>query len=375
MNIVIAPDSYKGSLTSSDASSIMKKAVMEIYPDAFVLLKPMADGGEGTLESLVTATSAVTVTTKCTGPLGNQISTTYGIIDGKTAVIEYAKIAGLFQVAKAKRNPDLTTSYGLGEVILHALDKGCTAFIVGLGGSATNDGGLGMLQALGMKSIDASNRHTGPYGKDLLHIKEVDVTGLDKRLSKVRINVACDVDNPLCGNRGASIVYGPQKGATSEQVKKYDEALDFYSNLIESKINKSVKGTPGSGAAGGLGFAFLVLGAELVSGAELVGNTMDLETAIRNADFVLTGEGQSDEQTLYGKAPGYVATLARKYNVPAVLISGSLKENSDVLRESFSGCFSIINKPITLEESMEKADQYLYEQTKQIFHLISSIRK
>lgn len=373
MNIVIAPDSFKGSLTAKQAAEMMGKAILDVNDNLNISMKPMADGGEGTLEALLTSTKGESVTTTCTGPLGENIETTYAIVESHTAIIELAMVAGLVQVPNNKRNPDYTTTFGLGEVIVDALDKGCTSLIIGLGGSATNDGGLGMLLALGMKAWDADGYMTGPFGKDLKNIKKVSFTDMDKRLKAVDIKVAGDVDNPLCGSKGASEVFGPQKGANNIQVQQFDEALSSFGNLVESVVDQSIKTVPGSGAAGGVGFALLAIGAELVSGAALLAEAIQVEAAIKKADLVITGEGQSDEQTLYGKAPGYIAQLAQQYQVPVILISGSLTGDLDRLRERFSGCFSIVNKPLSLEECMEKADQLLYEQTKQVVHLINHI--
>ncbi|WP_226037059.1 glycerate kinase [Aquibacillus saliphilus] len=373
MNIVIAPDSYKGSLTSIDAATIMKRAVSEVGGHNGVI-KPMADGGEGTVESLLVASpSGVRVPIQCTGPLGNKIETYYATIDKTTALIECANIAGLVQVPREKRNPDLTTSYGLGEVIIDAINNGCTSIIIGLGGSATNDGGQGMLQALGMKAWDKSGIEIGPFGRDLLSMSKVSFKNLHSKLSKINIRVACDVENPLSGQEGASAIYGPQKGATEQQILMYDEALDNFSNLVEKEIGRDDKQVPGAGAAGGLGFALLTLGAKLESGAKLIADAMDLEQSIINADLVITGEGQSDEQTLFGKAPSYVASLANKHQVPVILISGSLGGNSDQLREVFAGCFSIIDRPLSLQQCIDQADELLYDKTKHVIHLIDSV--
>ncbi|OZU88151.1 glycerate kinase [Virgibacillus indicus] len=372
MKIIVAPDSFKGSLTSTQASEVIKKSILKVQPSSDVVLKPMADGGEGTLETLLTATDGEQIPIACTGPLGEKIDTAYAIVEGNTAIIECASIAGLVQVPQNKRNPDVTTSFGIGEVIIDALNKGCTNFVIGLGGSATNDGGLGMLQALGMKALDYNGKPIGIYGKDLQQIKKANFNEIDSRLSEIKIKIACDVDNPLCGKRGASAVYGPQKGATAKQIEHYDQSLNNYGDLIETELNQSLKDIPGAGAAGGLGFAMLAIGANLVSGAELLAETIKAEESIQVADLVITGEGQSDEQTLFGKAPGFIASLAKKHHVPVVLISGSLSGDLDVLRERFSGCFSITNKPLSLEACMENAEELLYEQTKQIIHLICS---
>ncbi|MGJ9457945.1 glycerate kinase [Oceanobacillus sp. CF4.6] len=373
MNIIIAPDSYKGSLTASKVAETMKKAVIDINNTHAVMLKPMADGGEGTIDAMLSSIKGERISIDCTGPLGEKITTSYAILDSKQAVIELATVSGLVQVPTDKRNPDYTTTFGLGEVIRDALDKGCTSIIIGLGGSATNDGGLGMLLALGMKAWDEKGNKLKGFGADLHRVKKVSFADLDVRIPATDIKVACDVNNPLCGSEGASVVYGPQKGASQSQVYEYNKSLDAYGSLIEKATEKSLKDFPGAGAAGGVGFALLAIGADLVSGAKLLATTMQLEEAIKNADIVITGEGQSDEQTLYGKAPGHVALLAKKYEVPVVLVSGSLTGDLNILRERFSGCFSIINKPLTLEQCMAQAESLLYEQTKQVIHFASSL--
>ncbi|WP_088052434.1 glycerate kinase [Virgibacillus dakarensis] len=374
MNIVVAPDSFKGSLTSVEASEIMKSAILNVDSGYSVTMKPMADGGEGTLESLLKARNGERIEVDCTGPLGDKVTTSYGIINGKTAVIECANIVGLTQVPENKLNPDNTTTYGIGEVIIHALNKGCESFIIGLGGSSTNDGGLGMLLALGMSAWDKDGNQITGYGRDLYSVERVQFDNLDTRIAKVEINIASDVENPLCGELGATSVFGPQKGASPKQVKQLDEALRHFGNLVESELHVNIQEIPGAGAAGGLGFALMAIGGSLVSGAALVGDAIGIESAIEAAELVVTGEGQSDEQTLYGKAPGYVATIAKKYGVPVVLISGSLNGNLDPLRERFSGCFSIINKPLSLQQCFEKADKLLFEQTKQVVHLAGNIK-
>ncbi|MGY0691446.1 glycerate kinase [Virgibacillus sp. FSP13] len=374
MNIVVAPDSFKGSLTSVEASEIMKSAIMNVDPSHFITIKPMADGGEGTLESLLNASDGERIDVKCTGPLGKNIITSYGIINSNTAVIECANIVGLTQVPENKRNPDNTTTYGIGEVITHALNRGCTSFIIGLGGSSTNDGGLGMLVALGMSAWDENGNQIDGYGRDLYSVKKVKCNNLDPRIARASINIASDVENPLCGKLGATKVFSPQKGATVKQVKQLDEALRQFGNLVESDLHVNIQEMPGAGAAGGLGFALMAIGGSLVSGAALIGETIGIESAIKTADLVITGEGQSDEQTLYGKAPGYVAAIAKTFGVPVVLISGSLNGNLDSLRERFSGCFSIINKPLSLQQCFEEADKLLFEQTKQVIHLVANIK-
>src|SRR5699024_1486961 len=245
MNVVIAPDSFKGSLSAIQASEIMGKAIKSVDADSQAVLKPMADGGEGTLESFLASTDGVRIALTCTGPLGEKIDTTYGIIDSNTAVIECASIAGLVQVPEDKRNPDFTTTFGIGEAMLDALDEGCTSIVLGLGGSGTNDGGRGMLLALGMKAWNVNGEEVGPFGKDLQHITGVSFEAIDKRISHTDIKVACDVDNPLCGERGATSVYGPQKGLPTEKIMPYDIALNQYGKAVESALNKQLQNVAG----------------------------------------------------------------------------------------------------------------------------------
>lgn len=376
MNIVLAPDSFKGSLTAFQAAQTMKKAIKAMNNDYNVVMKPMADGGEGILETLLPSMNGEKVPITCTGALGESVDTFYGIAEGKTAIIEGANIAGLPQVPLHQRNPDDTTSFGIGEVIRDALDAGCTTFIIGIGGSATNDGGLGMLQALGMKAYDKTGEEIGPYGKDVLAFHRADMQAMDPRLKSTTLQIASDVDNPLCGERGATYVYGPQKGATEQQLAAYDEALYHYGRVLETTLQKHLQQIPGAGAAGGLGFAFLMLNAILTPGASVAAEAIQLEKAIKEADVVFTGEGQTDEQTIeYGKTADYVARKAQKHNVPTILISGSLQGDMDRVRERFTGCFSTVTSVLTLEECMENAEALLYEQTTNVQHFIKSMRR
>ncbi|SEA79278.1 glycerate kinase [Thalassobacillus cyri] len=372
MKIVIAPDSFKGSLTSQQAAATMQRAIQSASPVFNTVTKPMADGGEGTLDALMAATDGEKKFLNCTGPLGEERTSWYATLKNETAVIEVATIAGLTLVPEEKRNPDLTTSFGIGEAIKDAIDEGFTEILVGLGGSSTNDGGLGMLQALGLKAFDGKGRELPAKGASILKVTELDFSQLDERLKNVEIKVACDVDNPLTGPRGASAVYGPQKGATEQQVEHYDAAMERYGKLTEAEIGKNHMEVGGAGAAGGLGFALLTIGAELVSGAKLIAEAIGLEESLADADLVFTGEGQSDEQTLYGKAPGYVAELARKHGLPIVLVSGSIGGNVEELNRLFAGCFSIITGPMRLEDCITHAEQLLYDATTQIIHLIET---
>ncbi|MGI8315930.1 glycerate kinase [Halobacillus mangrovi] len=366
MKIVLSPDSFKGSLSSIEVSEIMRRAFLNAEGNVETVLKPMADGGEGTLETLAKGTNHQKIHFPCIGPLGEERESWYLQLNQKLVVIEGANIAGLPLISEEKRNPDHTTTFGIGQAIQHALDKGHRDFIVAIGGSSTNDGGMGMLQALGMKAFTKVGEEVGIFGKDVLDIERVDFSSIDSRLLESTIRIASDVDNPLTGPRGASHIYGPQKGATEEQVLTYDQALERYGLLLEEECGKQLRTTPGAGAAGGLGFAFLSIGAKLESGAKLVAEAIQLEDEIKQADLIITGEGQSDEQTLFGKAPGYVAELARKHKKPVVLLSGSLDGDVEKLNELFTSCFSIVPGPRSLKDCMDHAEEFLYHASQQI---------
>ena len=370
MKITIAPDSFKGSLSASKATSIIKQAIKKVLPDTKLNLKPMADGGEGTLDTLLEVKAGKKIALNCKGPLGENITTYYGIIDGDTAVIEIAKICGLTTVPISKRNPELTTSYGVGEAINDAVNRGVSNIIIGLGGSATNDGGYGMLSALGVKGKDLDGNELTFYAKDLYKLNQLDWSHFNQRIKNITITVANDVNNPLCGRNGASFIYGKQKGATVNQIKKLDNALFNYAQEVTKYTENNHQYTEGVGAAGGLGFGLKVIGAKLEPGAELIAKILDLETSIASSDWIITGEGKSDQQTLYGKAPKFVSTLAKKYDKPIILISGSVDNSNKELTEAFTAIFSILNRPITTEEAMDQAKDLLYNQVIQIIKLI-----
>lgn len=374
LNILIAPDSFKGSLSAEQVANTIREALLEDWQHLSITTKPMADGGEGTIDAILAATKGKRIHLTTTGPLGEPISTSYALLHSDTAIVETAMHAGLDQVPNHLRNPYHTTSYGVGEAILDAINKGCKKVIVALGGSATNDGGLGMLRALGMEAFDKNGNALKGFGEDLLNLDRINLDTLDSRLSSIELQIACDVDNPLNGPNGASYVYGPQKGANSNQMEVLDKRLFHFAQLVENQLQQNFHRTPGAGAAGGLGFAFLILGGKLVPGAKLVADTIDLSSSVKKADLIFTGEGQSDFQTLYGKAPGYIASLGNDYQVPVVLLSGSLGEGTEKLRELFAGCFSIANRPMSLEQCLEDTIPLLKEQTKQIFSLIQTIK-
>ncbi|WP_134703986.1 glycerate kinase [Ammoniphilus sp. YIM 78166] len=362
MKILIAPDSYKGSLCALEVAQTMRKAFSSVIKEAEVDLIPMADGGEGTLDTLVYATKGKVISVTATGPLGEQISTEYGVLgDKETVIVEAAKIVGLPMIPQEKRDPLIATTYGIGEVILDALNRGYRKFIFGLGGSATNEGGIGLLQALGVKFLNEEGRLIKPMANNLLHLKSVDFGTIDPRIRECSMVIASDVDNALCGSQGASCIYGPQKGATPQQVEWLDGALSYYAGLIEEHLKVSHQHAPGAGAAGGLGFGLLTLGATITSGAAVVADKTDLASKLLKAQWVITGEGRSDAQTLYGKVPYYIASRAKEAGVKAILVSGGLGSDIEPLYDFFVSCHSITRSPISLQECMQNADEYLFQ--------------
>lgn len=373
MRVLIVPDSFKGSLTAVEAADTMADAVLAELPEAEVRRIPLADGGEGTVEALVAARDGRTVPIEVTGPLGERSPAYYGVIDSM-AVLEAANLCGLTMVPSEKRNPLHATSRALGEAIVLALDAGFKQFTIGLGGSAVNDGGIGMLTALGAAFLDRSGHRLQGYGQDLLEVERAQLDGLDPRLKSCEITVACDVTNPLVGAEGATFVYGPQKGADADMCRTLDEAMAAYAALLEIAMGRdagSLQKAPGAGAAGGLGFALMALGAKLVPGAQVVESQTGLREAAEWADWVLTGEGRSDGQTLYGKLPLHVARLAREQGARTVLISGSLGADSERLMPEFAGCFSIVEQPSTLADCMSNAGPLLYRCTRNVMRLVA----
>lgn len=373
MRIVVAPDSYKGSLSAPEVANAMERGILAVFPEAQVTKVPIADGGEGTTEALVTATGGRIVYQQVMGPLGDVVEARWGILgDGKTAVIEVAAASGLTLLSKEKRNPLLATTYGTGQLIKAALDQGIRKLIIGIGGSATNDGGAGMARALGAKFLDQSNNELPNGGAALKNLAKIDVSQLDSRLAETTILLACDVDNPLCGPRGASTVYGPQKGATPAMVAELDQALKHYAELAKSITGKDVAETPGAGAAGGLGAGLLIFTpSELRPGIQIILETAGFEEKVKHADLVITGEGRTDMQTAHGKAPVGVATLAQKYNVPTLCLSGGLGPgHEDVLQQGISGLMSIVPQPMTLEECMVDVDDLVAAATGRLCRLV-----
>lgn len=355
MKFLLAPDSFKESLTAKEAADAMEVGLKKVFPDAKYIKVPMADGGEGTTQSLVDATRGELFYPLVTDPLGRPINAKLGILgDADTAVIEMASSSGLGLVALKDRNPLLTTTFGTGELIKAALDKGVKTIIIGIGGSATNDGGAGMVQALGGRLLDKKGKDIGYGGGALKDIDKIDLSGLDPRIKDVKIEVACDVNNPLTGKTGAAYIFGPQKGASEEMVVTLDENLKKFSNAIKKDLNKDIEDIPGAGAAGGLGAGLMAfLDAKLYKGIDIVVKHTDLKKQMEGADFVFTGEGSIDSQTKYGKTPYGVAMVAKELNIPVVALAGIVGDDVDLLYDyGFHAFISIINGISSLEEAL-----------------------
>lgn len=379
MKVVVAIDSFKGSLSSNNAGYAIKEGIKKVMPNANVIIKPLADGGEGTIEALVNGMGGYIEKVTVLDPLGNEIESEYGIVkETNTAIIEMAKASGLTLVPEQLRNPLNTTTYGVGQLIKDAISKNIRNFIIGIGGSATNDGGIGMLQALGFDFLDENNNQIPLGAKGIKNLVKIDTKNKIKELDFCTFNIACDVNNPLCGENGASKIYAPQKGATLEMVEELDNLLQKYSNLTEKILNKDSSNIAGVGAAGGLGFAFLsYLNANLQSGIKIILEYINLEKEILDADIVITGEGRFDNQTIMGKAPIGVAKLAKKYNKLVIGFSGCATNEATVCnKEGIDAYFPIIQMADTLENLLKEdiAKQNLVNTTEQVFNLIKMLR-
>ncbi|KON88314.1 glycerate kinase [Sporosarcina globispora] len=362
MKIVIAPDSFKESLSALDAANAIERGFKTIFPEAHYKKMPMADGGEGTVQSLADATYGSIFERTVTGPLGDPVQAFFGLMgDGETAVIEMAAASGLHLVSSEKRNPLITSTRGTGELIAAALDLGVQHIIIGIGGSATNDAGAGMIQALGGKLLDKQGKEIGSGGGELAKLEEIDLSELDRRLCKVHFEVACDVDNPLTGPRGASAIFGPQKGATPEMVQLLDQNLSHFADVVESALGKSFRHIEGAGAAGGIGGSLLAfLNADLKRGIDIVLDAVNFENEVKDADLVITGEGRIDSQTIYGKTLIGVAKAAKKHQIPVIGLAGSLSDDSHIVHEhGIDALFSIVPGVVSLPEAFEKAEVYM----------------
>lgn len=375
MKILVAPDSFKGSLSSKEVLKAISEGIRRAI-DAEIAGLPIADGGEGTVDALITSLGGKIIDVDVLGPLGNVVKGYFGVLNDGTAVIEMAASSGLNLVPNDMRNPLITTTYGVGQLIKEALDKGCRKFIIGLGGSATNDGGAGMIQALGVKLLDEDGKDI-PYGGGNLHkLKKVDTSSIDKRVYESSFIVASDVTNPLCGEYGASAVYGPQKGATPEMVEILDDNLRHYASVVKETLGKDFLDVPGAGAAGGLGFSLMAfLNAKIRSGIDIVMEASNIDEKIKSCDIIITGEGNTDFQTAYGKAPAGIARIAKKYGKPVVILSGGLGKNyKDLYDIGVTSMFSIVDRPMTLQEAMINAKKLISDRAEDIIRIFISGR-
>jgi glycerate kinase len=375
MKVVVAIDSMKGSLSSMEAGNAIKEGILRVKPNAEIVVKPLADGGEGTTDALLEGLVGEKVSVTVTGPMGKSVETYYGYLNEKMlAIMEMASAAGITLVNDLEKNPMLATTFGLGEMIKHAILKGSRHFIVGIGGSATNDGGVGMLMALGYEFLDENGQKVREGARDLDKITHISDENIMKELKECKFQVACDVNNPLCGPNGATFVFGPQKGVTEEMKKGLDEAMRNYARVSEKFTGKKCSEARGAGAAGGLGFGFLeFLNAELTPGIDLILKTIELEKEIIDADYVITGEGRLDFQTAMGKVPVGLAKLAKKYNKKVIVFAGSItKEAKECNNVGIDAFFPIVRGVTTLEEAMnpENAKENMKDAVEQVFRLL-----
>lgn len=375
MKVVIAIDSLKGSLSSMEAGMAIKDGILAAKPDAEVIVKPLADGGEGTTDALIEGMNGERIDLTVTGPMHTPVDAYYGYLkDTNTAVMEMASAAGITLVPDSEKNPLLATSYGVGEMINDAIQRGCRNFIIGIGGSVTNDGGIGMLKALGVRFLDENGEDAGEGGQALAKVARIDVSGMNPLLKECHIQVACDVNNPLCGKNGSTYVYGPQKGVTEDMKKTLDEAMAHFARVTSETLENDYMNTPGAGAAGGLGYAFLAYtGAALTPGIELILDAVGLEEELSGADMVVTGEGRLDFQTAMGKAPVGVARLAKKYNAKVIAFAGSVtKEATACNKEGIDAFFPILRGVCTLAEAMDPvaARNNMTATVEQVFRLL-----
>ena len=374
MKIVIAPQAFKGSLSALNVANAVQKGVRRIFPDAQILTCPVADGGDGTLETLVESSGGKIMETNVADPTGKPIVAQWGAMgDGNTAVIEMARTSGLALLTLEERDPLNATTYGLGEIIVSALNKGFRKFIVGIGGSATNDAGAGMAQALGIKLMDREGRNLVFGGAALQNLSVIDTSSIDQRVLESNFQIACDVNNPLTGPEGASAVYGPQKGATEENVIQLDSALGVFAEVAKRDLGKDISNLEGAGAAGGLGAGMIAfVEGHLRAGVDIVLDTVNLAEKLESADLVITGEGSIDFQTVYNKAPIGVARMAKARGIPTIGISGMLGKNYQIVHNhGIDAALSIANGPISLEESLQNAPSLISEAVEESLRLIS----
>lgn len=375
MKVVIAIDSLKGSLSSIEAGMAAKEGILKAKPEAEVIVKPLADGGEGTVDALIEGLNGEQISLTATGPMGTPISCYYGYLkESGTAIMEMASAAGITLVPDTEKNPLLATTYGVGEMIRHAMEQGCRDFIIGIGGSATNDGGIGMLKALGYEFFDQNGADVGEGGQALAKVSSISTKNRHPLISECKFRIACDVNNPLCGENGATYIYGPQKGVTDSMKAGLDAGMANFAKVTAAVLGQDYSAAAGAGAAGGLGFAFLsYIGAELTPGIDLILNAVNIENELKNADIAVTGEGRLDHQTAMGKAPVGVARLAKKYNAKVVAFAGAVTEGASACNDAgIDAFFPIVRGVTTLEDAMKKetAQKNMAAAVEQVFRLL-----
>lgn len=377
MKIVIAPDSFKECLSAAAVAEHIAVGIRNVFPEAILHSIPISDGGEGLLEALMANTKGRLVTVEVLDPILRKIEAQYGILDdGLTAVIEMAKASGLELLTEREKNPLITTTFGTGQLIKDALDKGCKKIIIGIGGSATNDGGVGMVSALGARFLDRNGRPINNGGGSLNELYQIDLNEFDSRLKTCEVVVACDVSNQLTGENGASYVYGEQKGANPKMLQLLDQNLTHYANVLKSTLNIEIRQTPGAGAAGGTGAALLAfMNGTLVPGIDLILETLQVEKAIQGADLVITGEGKIDAQTLQGKTIAGLSRMAKKHQVPVIVITGKVGENiGGIYDMGVSSVFSIVNQPMDLKFAIKDAPLLIQGCVENVMRTIKSFR-
>jgi len=377
MKILVAPNAFKEALSAKEAGEAIKGGLLRALPNSDIVVLPIADGGDGTIEVLVEATNGEFIEKEVTGPLGERVVAKFGILgDGETAVIEMARSSGLALVPKEKRNPAITTTYGVGELIRSALERGAKRILVGIGGSATNDGGAGMAQALGAKLLDKDGNELPFGGLALKDLASIDISNFHPLAKECEVIVMADVKNPLCGPEGASYVYGPQKGGTKELIEELDRALFNFAQVIKRDLGKDTLNLPGAGAAGGLGGGLVAfLNARLRPGIDVVLEILNIEERLKGVDIVISGEGKIDGQTIFGKGPAGIAKKAKEKAIPVILLGGAVDEDADILRKEglVDALFSITRGPITLEESIRQTREQLEWISYQIGGLVKAL--
>ncbi|MFO8191428.1 MAG: glycerate kinase [Bacillota bacterium] len=372
LKFMIAPDKFKNSMTASEASEHIARGILSVLPGAEILRYPLSDGGEGLTDALLNRSGGRIMKTVVTGPLNSPVESRWAILDdGATAVVEMSSASGLTLLAEEKRNPLETTTFGTGELIKAVLDQHCTRLIIGIGGSATNDAGAGMAQALGIGFYDRNGEEIGRGGKELLKLEKIDLSGIDQRLAHLHTIVAVDVDNPLTGSHGASLVYGPQKGASPNTAALLDRALINFAGIVRKDLGMEIETIPGAGAAGGLGAGLITfLQAEIRSGIDLVLDELQVDEHLPGCRLVVTGEGRLDSQSLHGKVPVGIARRAAKYHVPVIALTGSIENSLPAFHNAgIKACFAIADSPLTLEESLRRGPELLESKTSQLFRL------